>query len=393
MPLVWGANMAIRRRALERVGRIRRGDARDAATRRTGSAATRQAGGRIRYVAAAGLDHRRTRRRLHRCAGCSRAAYGHGRAGRRYDVRKGEAPSLAAELRTLLGCVWHIFRRRCANGIVMTAQAAGRLRESVAGATMSRPFRPTTSCRAPAARCGASAPPRGHWSADAVCDAAALARLEPWRLARAARATPRRRVLALGIEREGVPNLLPAARRELSAQPPSGAVRVGTWPAIAASSRTWTLLLERHPAAGHDWLLVIDDDVALPAGFLDAFLFLAERFGLRLAQPAHRWRSHAAVPVTRRRPGSVVRETAFVEIGPVTALHAVTFGELLPFPPLQAGWGLDAHWSAVAAPAALDDSASSTPLRSGTACAGRRRPTTGRQPSSRRASFSPSVPT
>ena len=90
------------------------------------------AGGRIRYLAAAGLDHRRsaadsTLRRL------SRAAYGHGRAGRRYDVRKGEAPSLAAELRTLLGCVWHIFRRRCANGIVLTAQAAGRLRESLSG--------------------------------------------------------------------------------------------------------------------------------------------------------------------------------------------------------------------------------------------------------------------
>jgi hypothetical protein len=63
----------------------------------------------------------------------SRAAYGHGRAGRRYDVRKGDAPSPAAEVRTLLGCVWHIFRRRCANGIVLTAQAAGRVRESLTG--------------------------------------------------------------------------------------------------------------------------------------------------------------------------------------------------------------------------------------------------------------------
>jgi GT2 family glycosyltransferase len=123
--------MAIRRRALERVGGF------DEAMRGRGDEEEwerryKEAGGRIRYVAAAGLDHRRsaadsTLRRL------SRAAYGHGRAGRRYDVRKGEAPSLAAEARTLLGCVWHIFRRRCANGIVLTAQAAGRLRESVAG--------------------------------------------------------------------------------------------------------------------------------------------------------------------------------------------------------------------------------------------------------------------
>jgi hypothetical protein len=43
-----------------------------------------------------------------------------------------------------------------------------------------------------------------------------------------------------------------------------------------------------------------------------------------------------------------VRETGFVEIGPVSALHSSTFGELLPFPPLRAGWGLDAHWAAVA---------------------------------------------
>jgi hypothetical protein len=37
-----------------------------------------------------------------------------------------------------------------------------------------------------------------------------------------------------------------------------------------------------------------------------------------------------------------------VEIGPVFALHASTFGVLLPFPPLRVGWGLDSHWSAVA---------------------------------------------
>jgi hypothetical protein len=52
--------------------------------------------------------------------------------------------------------------------------------------------------------------------------------------------------------------------------------------------------------------------------------------------------------VTRRRPASAVRETAFVEIGPVTAFHAATFDALLPFPPLRMGWGLDVHWSALA---------------------------------------------
>jgi hypothetical protein len=108
-------------------------------------------------------------------------------------------------------------------------------------------------------------------------------------------------------------------------------------------------LLAAHPPEGHDWLLVIDDDVRLPAGFLDAFVFLIERFDLRLAQPAHRARSHAAWQVTRRRPGSVVRQTAYVEIGPVTAFHAKTYDVLLPFPELRVGWGLDAYWAALAA--------------------------------------------
>ena len=54
-------------------------------------------------------------------------------------------------------------------------------------------------------------------------------------------------------------------------------------------------LLAEHPAAGHDWLIV-DDDVELPRGFLDRFLFLCERFSLtRSAQPAHRLRAHAGL--------------------------------------------------------------------------------------------------
>jgi hypothetical protein len=93
---------------------------------------------------------------------------------------------------------------------------------------------------------------------------------------------------------------------------------------------------------------VVDDDVELPRGFLDRFLFLCERFSLALAQPAHRLHSHAAWPVTRRRPGSVVRETSFVEIGPVTAFARATFPVLLPFPELRMGWGLDVHWAALA---------------------------------------------
>jgi hypothetical protein len=97
-----------------------------------------------------------------------------------------------------------------------------------------------------------------------------------------------------------------------------------------------------------DWVLVVDDDVRLPRAFLDSFVGVCEAFGLDLAQPAQTLRSHSAWKVTRRRPASLVRETRFVEIGPVTAFSRRAATELLPFPELRYGWGLDLHWAAVA---------------------------------------------
>jgi len=184
---------------------------------------------------------------------------------------------------------------------------------------------------------------------DALLDARRWAALEPLRLARTARRKPPRRlsVLAIGVEREDRANLMDAARAELRRSRHD--VEVATC-GVGGRGKFENLnaLIESHPLGARDWLLVLDDDVALPHGFLDAFLFLAERFELKLAQPAHRRRSHAAWRVTRRRAGSVARETGFVEIGPVCAFHKDTFAALLPYPQLQAGWGLDAHWAALA---------------------------------------------
>ena len=95
-------------------------------------------------------------------------------------------------------------------------------------------------------------------------------------------------------------------------------------------------------------MLVVDDDVRLPRAFLDRFVAVCEAFGLDLAQPAQTLRSHSAWKVTRRRPASLVRETRFVEIGPVTAFSRRAAAELLPFPELRYGWGLDLHWAALA---------------------------------------------
>jgi glycosyltransferase involved in cell wall biosynthesis len=129
VPLVWGANMALRRRALDRAGRFDEawhgpGDEEDWERRYTAT------GGVVRYLATAGLEHRRTAADA-RLRPLSRAAYRQGRASRRYDVRKGSAPPLVHELRTLLGCQWHVVRRRCPRGVVLAAHSLGRLREAL----------------------------------------------------------------------------------------------------------------------------------------------------------------------------------------------------------------------------------------------------------------------
>jgi GT2 family glycosyltransferase len=340
--LVWSANMAIRRTALENVGAFNeqiygRGEE-DEWERRY-----RAAGGRIRYLASAGLEHRRTRAD----AGViplSRAAYALGRTARRNDARKGTIPTLRAELRTFAGCGWHTLRRRCAYGIVMGAEAAGRIREawSPVRDPPSDDFASGTSGLVFGIRATSRAVVK-----DAVADARYAARGTSKRLRRATVSAPRRRVLALGIEREDEPNLLAQTRRELGRSH-----HEVSFDATVTGGRgrfeNLNALLARHDIEDYDWLLVVDDDVALPPRFLDTFLFLAERFELRLAQPAHRARSHAAWAVTRRRAGSLVRETAYVETGPVVAFHATTFETLLPFPELRIGWGVDAHWGAVA---------------------------------------------
>ena len=360
---VWSANMAIRRRALARVGPFDesihgRGEEEDWERRH------RAGGGRVRYLAQAGLDHLRSGPDAS-LRSLSVAAWALGRSARRFDVRSGRASSALREAAIVAATAGHVARRRCPNAIVSLAHNAGRLTEAVASLVPGRGAAgPADGGAVAGAVAGSPAPDDDFLSgtsgqvwgirattravaADLVCDTVAVATLQRPRLARAARRSPQRRVLALAVERDDVPNVLPAARAELRASRHDV-----DFESITAGGRgkfeNLDLLLDRVATTGVDWLLIVDDDVALPRGFLDGFVFLAERFDLAIAQPAHRWRSHAAWQVTRRRPASAVRETAFVEIGPLCALHARTFEALLPFPPLRFGWGLDAHWSAVA---------------------------------------------
>jgi glycosyltransferase involved in cell wall biosynthesis len=127
--LVWSANMALRRRALERAGPFDEsfptGGDEEEWLRRLAAA-----GGRVVYLASAALDHRREGDDA-RLRALMRGAYRRGRNMRAYDERRRAAPGLGRELRVLAGCGWHTVRRACPQGLVMGAHSAGRLVEAM----------------------------------------------------------------------------------------------------------------------------------------------------------------------------------------------------------------------------------------------------------------------
>jgi len=98
----------------------------------------------------------------------------------------------------------------------------------------------------------------------------------------------------------------------------------------------------------YDWLMVVDDDVDLPSGFLDLLVYFCHTLDLKVAQPAHRFDSYASFKITRRRWAAQARRTGYVEIGPVCLLHRDTFADFIPFPSLRWAWGLDIFWAHVA---------------------------------------------
>ena len=362
----WGANMTIRRTALDRVGPFdvsleHGGDEQEWQERLVRETPSAQ----ILYVAAASLDHRRSPSDA-RLRPLCRAAFARGRAARRFDAWRGQAPSRAHELRTLAGCLGHVVRHRCPAGLTMVAHSGGRLLEA-----LQTDGRSERSLNSPAdsterfSRNAVDSRPlddflsgeSGHVSGvdglrraclDLGADAREILSGRARRLARASRlGPPTRKVLVLGVERPQHRQLVGTIRAELACSRHD--VEIHFAPAgNLGKFENLNLLLGAHHQEDCDWLLVVDDDIVLPKGFLDRFLFLAERFALDLAQPAHRLASHAAWQVTRRRSGDVVRETRFVEIGPLTAFARSTFSTLLPFPDLRMGWGLDLHWAALA---------------------------------------------
>ncbi|MBM6404309.1 hypothetical protein JQN72_08660 [Phycicoccus sp. CSK15P-2] len=129
------------------------------------------------------------------------------------------------------------------------------------------------------------------------------------------------------------------------------APELAAWTASHGPGRRMPLLqslVDRDPPLDGEWVVVADDDAVFVGGQVGAFVRLAAAGALDIAQPAHVHDSIHSFRVTRAVPLSTVRETRFVEVGPVVAFSPGVRHRVLPFPSdARMGWGLDVAWTLV----------------------------------------------
>lgn len=93
-------------------------------------------------------------------------------------------------------------------------------------------------------------------------------------------------------------------------------------------------------------IVLADDDFEFRRGTLSTMLALGAAAALDVFQPAHDGRSHRSHDFVLGLPGSLVRKTSFVEIGPIVAMQPGAARLLLPFPEDSGmGWGEDFRWA------------------------------------------------
>ncbi len=104
-------------------------------------------------------------------------------------------------------------------------------------------------------------------------------------------------------------------------------------------------MLAATPLGKYDYIIVCDDDVHLPSGFLDDYLRVVEHYGLAVCQPARTHDSYIDHPFVEQLDGLTARWTQFVEIGPVFSIRRDAAKVILPFDERSPmGWGYDFVW-------------------------------------------------
>jgi hypothetical protein len=104
-------------------------------------------------------------------------------------------------------------------------------------------------------------------------------------------------------------------------------------------------MLTRVPLDRYDFVIVCDDDIALPPNFLSDYLALVVKYDFALAQPARTHNSYIDHAFVERLDGLAARRTRFVEIGPLFSVRKDIFPALFPFDESSSmGWGYDFVW-------------------------------------------------
>lgn len=188
--------------------------------------------------------------------------------------------------------------------------------------------------------------------------------LDPRSEVRRMRAISSKKVLVCGVYLASVKNtaehLIEAfgqsARHEvhqcwvaLGGEPPRGSladVTVRTIKHKVPKFQIMNELLADTEVGAYDYVLLADDDIVLPDGFLDQFIALQEEFAFAIAQPARTSNSYIDHPIVEQQHGVLARRTLFVEIGPVVSFHSSAHDLVFPFnltSPM--GWGYENVWS------------------------------------------------
>lgn len=119
---------------------------------------------------------------------------------------------------------------------------------------------------------------------------------------------------------------------------------VGTFGKIENSN----LLMSSQDLSAYDYVLMTDDDIAIPENFIDDIIAISEIANLDIAGPAQRRRSFHNHAITRRESSGLLRLTNYVEVGPTVLFRSTTFPFVFPLPVTRYGWGVDLLWSKLA---------------------------------------------
>ncbi|MGQ9646093.1 MAG: glycoside hydrolase family 99-like domain-containing protein [Thermodesulfobacteriota bacterium] len=135
----------------------------------------------------------------------------------------------------------------------------------------------------------------------------------------------------------------------LGGSPPSEKVADVTVKAIMGRKPKYEImneLISGEDLSQYEYVLMMDDDIILPKGFVDEFITLQDELKFAIAQPARTPNSDIDHPIVEQQSGILARETLFVEIGPVVSFHRSVYDLIFPFDLTSPmGWGYENVWS------------------------------------------------